>query len=438
MERNAAAGTLVLMGSGETTPTMVTTHKALLDRTRSRTGRDDVRARLLTTPYGFQENAGEITAKARQYFAHNVGVDVAAIDAGSLEDADGLTVERVRDEVRRSDWLFAGPGSPTYALRQWRAAGLADAIGQVHRGGGTVVLASAAAVTAGSHAVPVYEVYKAGQVPHWWEGLGLVEALTGWPAVVIPHFDNAEGGTHDTRFCYLGERRLSAMEAELPEGTWVLGVDEHTACIVDGDTATVRVEGRGGVHVRAGGEVVLTVGAGEERPMADLAAAGTGRLAEVGRPTETVAPGVVDAGSQLATGGPEGPFLDALAAEQGRFDDALAAQDAETATAAALATEQLIRDWSADTQVSDAAERGTAQLRGMITRLGALAGEGMHDHVELVRPVIETLLHVREDARQRKVYEVADHIRGHMDADGIRVKDTREGAVWEWDEPSDR
>ena len=34
-------------------------------------------------------------------------------------------------------------------------------------------------------------------------------AEAGLDAVVIPHFDNAEGGNHDTRFCYLGERRLA-------------------------------------------------------------------------------------------------------------------------------------------------------------------------------------------------------------------------------------
>ena len=34
----------------------------------------------------------------------------------------------------------------------------------------------------------------------------------GHPGGVIPHYDNNEGGTHDTRFCYLGERRLSMME----------------------------------------------------------------------------------------------------------------------------------------------------------------------------------------------------------------------------------
>ncbi len=81
-------------------------------------------------------------------------------------------------------------------------------------------------------------------------------------------------------------------------------------------------------------------------------------------------------------------------------------------------------------------DHATAQLRAMITRLGALADAGLHDHSELVKPHIETLLHVRDDARARNAFEVADHIRGHMDADGVTVKDTREGSVWEWDEPN--
>ena len=33
---------------------------------------------------------------------------------------------------------------------------------------------------------------------------------------VVAHFDNAEGGTHDTRYCYLGEDRLRVLEAQLP------------------------------------------------------------------------------------------------------------------------------------------------------------------------------------------------------------------------------
>ena len=47
---------LTILGSGETSPTMVTPHQ----RTFARLG-PDVRAVLLDSPYGFQENADELT-----------------------------------------------------------------------------------------------------------------------------------------------------------------------------------------------------------------------------------------------------------------------------------------------------------------------------------------------------------------------------------------
>jgi len=35
----------------------------------------------------------------------------------------------------------------------------------------------------------------------------------------IPHYGNAEGGTHDTRCCYMDERRLPTLEAQLADST---------------------------------------------------------------------------------------------------------------------------------------------------------------------------------------------------------------------------
>ena len=62
--------------------------------------------------------------------------------------------------------MFAGPGSPSYALRQWArppvpAALLADLLAT----GGCVTFASAAALTLGVATVPVYEIYKVGAEP---------------------------------------------------------------------------------------------------------------------------------------------------------------------------------------------------------------------------------------------------------------------------------
>jgi hypothetical protein len=427
----------VLMGSGETTPTMVTPHQRVLRDVEARVGRPP-RAVLLDTPYGFQENAGEITARAQAYFARNVGRDVAAVPAGVVDGGDPVQVEAALDAVRRADWVFSGPGSPSYALRHWTAAPFADALADVVVRGGALVLASAAAATAGLRALPVYEVYKAGEAPAWRDGLDLLGRLTGWRCAVVPHFDNAEGGTHDTRFCYMGERRLAALETALPDGAWVLGVDEHTAAALDLAAGTLSVEGRGAVHVRRGGHLRLSVAAGESVP---LAAVGSAARAEGATPppaTRAAAGGPADGQAGGAASSPRGAALldEEVASTRRRFDDALEQADATAATAAALELEALLRAWSADTPATGALDRGVAELRGMITRLGSLAADGMHDHTELVRPLVETLLHVRDDARERKVFEVADHIRGHMDAGGLKIRDTREGTVWEWDEPA--
>jgi len=175
---------------------------------------------------------------------------------GSGETAP--TMVEVHRAVRGAHAVFAGPGSPTYALRQWAGCGLDVALAEVVRRGGTVTFASAAALTLGVVTVPVYEVYKVGAEPVWAQGLDVLGALTGLRAAVVPHYDNAEGGTHDTRFCYLGERRLRALEASLPAGAHVIGVDEHTALVLDlgapdppGGSASVL--GNGGVTVRVAG-----------------------------------------------------------------------------------------------------------------------------------------------------------------------------------------
>ena len=137
--------------------------------------------------------------------------------------------------------MFSGPGSPTYALSTWRGSSVPEALADKLAHGGVVVFASAAAVTVGRFSLPVYEIYKVGQPIHWLDGLDLLSPLGFGPnCVVVPHFDNAEGGTHDTRFCYMGERRLAALEEMLPEDAWVLGVDEHTALVVDLDAGARR------------------------------------------------------------------------------------------------------------------------------------------------------------------------------------------------------
>src|SRR5437879_3080021 len=157
--------------------------------------------------------------------------------------------------LRTAGFVFAGPGSPSYALSVWRGSPVPEALATKLAEGGAVVFSSAAALTLGRFSVPVYEIYKVGHPVHWLDGLDLLRAA-GFEGscVVIPHYDNAEGGTHDTRFCYLGERRLAVMEEMLPEDAWVLGIDEHTVLVADLDAKTVSVSGRGVLTVRRRGK----------------------------------------------------------------------------------------------------------------------------------------------------------------------------------------
>ncbi|WP_219464852.1 hypothetical protein [Nonomuraea rhizosphaerae] len=388
-------GLLVLMGSGETAPTMVEVH-----RSAARGLRAGARAVLLDTPYAFQENAADISARARRYFARSVGLEV--------EVADG---------VAGADWVFSGPGSPTYALDRWTGGPTAgDLRARVRARQGVTVLASAAACTAGLATVPVYEIYKVGAEPCWREGLDLLEPL-GLRAVLIPHFDNAEGGTHDTRYCYLGERRLSRMEAELPDGAFVLGIDEHTAVVIDLESESVEVAGRGGLTVRRDGSaVVLPTGT-----RTDLA--GLRRLAEGGAGAAATPSPRPAAASGLAPA--QVTLEETIRSCERLFQKAAAEPDMVAAARVVLDLEAEIVTWAADTEEdSGGVDQARELLRLLIARLGERAADAD------VRSLVESLLTLRDELRRGGGYDVADALRAAMSRGGVNVEDTPDGPRW--------
>ncbi len=268
---------IVLMGSGETSPTMVELHKSLVAQAGGVT--------VVDTPYGFQANADELTAKTVQYFAQSVGV-TAQVATLRRADLPAVEVGRALAAVRASRYVFAGPGSPTYALEQWQPVGMVDALESVLRAGGIVTLASAASVSSGALTLPVYEMYKVGKAPFWLPGLDLMGRF-GFRVVVVPHFNNTDGVTHDTSCCYVGRERLDLLRAEAPDVP-VLGIDEHTALVLDTDTGTAKVLGQGTVHLLVGDvdHVVATGGTLDLRALlADAGALTTVTAAEPAPPT---------------------------------------------------------------------------------------------------------------------------------------------------------
>jgi len=415
---------LTIMGSGETAPTMVSTHRTLTSRLPA-----PAKAVLLDTPYGFQENAPELARKAVEYFKTSVNVDIAVAGLVRLQDthlpADPVAVERGLRSISDATYVFAGPGSPTYALRQWNGSPIAQLLIDKITNGGIVTFASAAALTLGKATVPVYEIYKVGQNVERLDGLDILAAI-GMNCAVIPHYDNAEGANHDTRFCYLGEARLLMFETLLDSDTWVLGID---ATVVGNGTVTIRL--RNVSHVFPTGSVVPL--ATLQNPWSALSKDGGVGIgdAQTANAGEARAQDTASAVQQAEGIAPLGSLAEELRLRQAQFTEAINNRDADGAVRACLALEQALHDWSADTLDSDVSNQCRLALRSMISALGDAAVSGVRNPRDVVAPYVEAMLAVRATVRAEKRYDLSDVLRDAFVNIGIEVRDTSQGVEWE-------
>lgn len=381
-------GRLVLMGSGELAPGLVATHRHAAEAAGA------VSVTIVDSPYGFQENADDLTARIEEFFDVSLGLPGEVATLRSAEE-DPLAIERAVAAVRRARYLFAGPGSPTHALRVWGGTGFADAVAEVILDGGSACFASAASLAVGTRAMPVYQIYKVGDPPHWHPGLGITDRL-GLPMAIVPHWNNAEGGTHDTSRCYVGLRRLAVMARVLDHG--ILGIDEHTAVTLDFGARTATVTGLGGIsiigpHGAGLGDGEARVESGSVIGLDQLAhGLGAGVVAEVSAPAE--AETSKDLRSSLAAG------------------------DAEGVVAALLEL--------------DAATRGHAgsALRSAIVELLAPLRRGLIPRREVVAPFVDLILETRASLRASGSFDAADRLRDALVDLGLEINDGPDGTTW--------
>ena len=357
-------GVLALLGSGEIAPSMTKVHRQLLGRL------SEVRAVSLDTTYGFQANVPQMTEKITEYFATSLNVPITTLHYLNYQDSNEVEREIFRQCVREANYVFAGPGSPSYAVDQWAPISLADDLSTTLRDGGILCFASAAALTLGAFTVPVYEIYKVGTSPHWLAGLDVL-AVAGIRGAIIPHFNNAEGGNYDTRYCYLGEQRLVQLERQLPDDAGILGIDEHTAAVIDLEMGTLEVLGKGHVHWRRRGQTEVF----ENGSVTGLDSIQTGEPVGLTFPVSPApAPNEIGDLVRLAIGGGEGGV-------------------------GAIAT---------------------------LARMAVTDGESSIDPTGLV----DGLLHLRLNARTSRDFVLADQLRDLLVASGIAVMDGPDGSTW--------
>lgn len=360
-----AQGVLAILGSGETAPGMTKIHREIIKAV------NPDNAVNIDTAYGFQLNVPQMSEKLEQYFDKSLHLKMTTLHFPSYEAASELERALFKEQVRRADYLFAGPGSPTYALSQWKPLHFEEDLLSV-LDQGALCISSAASLTLGAFTAPIYEIYKVGDpAPRWREGLDLLGKL-GLNCVVIPHFDNSEGGNYDTRFCYLGEVRLIALEEQLPEDVATLGVDEHTAAVIDVDDDTITIKGRSNAYWRLGGERRV------------LANGTTTRLDELRN--VVVSPRSPNPAPAAATG--RSPIeLAHIASDRG--------EDATRALA----------------ELVELANRG---------------GDGFVDPT----PLVEGILKARVAARASGQYALADDLRDLLVSAGFEIRDSPDGSTW--------
>ena len=248
----APPGDLALFGSGETSPAGRRVHEHLFERL----GRP-IDVAILNTPAGFETNATRVVDRIKQFLEHSLRnfqpnvelVHAPRADGRGTNDATALA------PMLQANYLFAGPGSPSYAVRHLRDSLALRYLAERWRAGATVAAASAAAVAFGRWSLPVYEIFKAGHDPHWLDGLDILGPL-GYRLAVVPHWNNREGGDDfDSARCYVGLARFAELKAQLPAEATILGIDEQTACVMEFAAARGLVLGTGSVTIERNGRV---------------------------------------------------------------------------------------------------------------------------------------------------------------------------------------
>jgi len=213
---------------------------------------------VIETPAGFQPNTNTLAQEVKGFFEHslqNFKPQVTIVPARRRGDGPHGTDEpSLTEGIDSASYVFAGAGSPTYAVRHLADSRLWQAVADRLEQGATLALASAMALAVSTHTLPVYEIYKVGTELEWMPGLNLFGNL-GMDLAIVPHWNNNEGGTKlDTSHCYMGNDRFNELRAMLPSETVILSIDEHTACVVDLGKEQARVHGNGSVSVIRDGE----------------------------------------------------------------------------------------------------------------------------------------------------------------------------------------
>lgn len=286
-------GRIAFLGSGETSLAGGRIFESL-----ARLITAPLRIAVMETTAGFELNSPQVAGRVAEFLQtrlQNYNPTIDLIPARKLGTEFSPDNPEILKPLLTANMIFMGPGSPSYAVRQLKDTLAWEIIRTRHRLGATLVFASAATISIGAWALPVYEVYKVGEDVHTKRGLDLF-ADYGMNLSFVPHWNNADGGIDlDTSRCFFGLERFEQWRSLLPAESVVVGLDEHSGVILDFEAGCCEVNGVSSVSVLKSDDMKIHP-AGAKFPLSEL-----GRLELPSKLEEGIRPEVWEMVANAAT-----------------------------------------------------------------------------------------------------------------------------------------
>jgi cyanophycinase len=208
VEKRVGGGPIALVGSGEYTPAMDETDRALLGLL----GRGPATVAVIPTASGLEPGMPQRwNAQGVAHF-ERLGARALPIPLITRDHAQDAAIVEL---LAQADLFYFSGGNPEYVSETLRETRAWATIQVRHAAGAALAGCSAGAMMLGGATLRVRAV-AAGQPPQWVAALGLLPDL-----VVFPHFDRVAG--------FVGPETFARILASAPPGATLLGVDEDTA-----------------------------------------------------------------------------------------------------------------------------------------------------------------------------------------------------------------
>ncbi|HZY41144.1 MAG TPA: Type 1 glutamine amidotransferase-like domain-containing protein [Anaerolineae bacterium] len=218
------AGTLALVGAGEFLETMSDVDRVLLDRAG---GKQVAIVPTASAPDGRAVFNRWLTMGVDHFTRLGASATgVPAFDRADCENAANA------DIVRGANLVYFSGGKPDYLYNTLVDTPLWAAVQQVFDRGGVVAGCSAGAMIMGGHVPDFSSRFGVPSVSRWQAAFGLIAE-----AIIVPHYNE------------FPELLINLMFGRRPAGSFLIGVDAHTA-LIGLNGGTWQAIGAGRVSVR--------------------------------------------------------------------------------------------------------------------------------------------------------------------------------------------